>query len=229
MGLDVFSFLTMTARGDDKNVFPFTSSSSENKTRMDVSKLAQWEVLFEHADKLGLFMHFKLQEYENDQWLDGGALGDERRLYYREIIARFGHHLALVWNMGEESTNTHEERMAFGNFFRSNDPYRHPVIVHTNSWQSAKQEVYVPLLNESNSYYIGASLQIASTSNVFSKTLFWIKESVAKKQTWVVSNDKQGPPNNGLVPDAADPGHDIIRKRVLWGNIVAGGTGVSVI
>ena len=116
-GLNVFSFLTMNIDGDDRNVFPYLSKEQENRTRIDVSKTAQWEVVMEHADKLGLFMHFKLQEYENDQLLDGGALGDERRLYFREIIARFGHHLALTWNMGEENTNTHKERMAFGNFF----------------------------------------------------------------------------------------------------------------
>jgi Domain of unknown function (DUF5060) len=188
-GLNVFSFLTLTAGGDDKNVFPYPSTSSGNETRIDISKTAQWEVLFEHADKLGLFMHFKLQEFENDQRMDGGALGDERRLYYREIIARFGHHLALNWNMGEENTNTHEQRIEYGLFFNTTDPYHHPVVVHTNSWQSAKQEVYTPLLNANNSAYVGASLQVSSTGNVFSETLFWLRESVAKNQIWVVSND----------------------------------------
>ena len=62
---------------------------------MDVSKLAQWEIVFEHADKKGLFLHFKMQERENSFLLDGGELGTERKLYYREPIARFGHHLSL--------------------------------------------------------------------------------------------------------------------------------------
>jgi len=30
---------------------------------------------------------------ENDQLLDGGELGNERKLYYRELIARFSHHV----------------------------------------------------------------------------------------------------------------------------------------
>ena len=77
--------------------------------RIDVSKTAQWELVFEHADTMGMFLHFKTQEQENDQLLDGGKLGLQRRLYYRELVARFGHHLALNWNLGEENTNTDKE------------------------------------------------------------------------------------------------------------------------
>ena len=38
--------------------------------------------------------------------LDGGNLGPERRLYLREMVARFGYVLALNWNLGEENTQT---------------------------------------------------------------------------------------------------------------------------
>jgi Domain of unknown function (DUF5060) len=228
-GLNVFSFLTMNINGDDKNVFPYLSSDKKDRLRIDVSKTAQWEALMEHADTLGLFMHFKLQEYENDQLLDGGALGDERRLYFREIIARFGHHLALNWNMGEENTNTHEQRMAFGEFFRKTDPYQHPVVVH--SVPDGKNEVYGPLLQEDRTtgYYAGASLQIDNPTSVFDETLFWIKQSEANSQKWIVSNDEQGPWKDGVLPDEDDPDHDDIRKNVLWGNIMAGGAGVSIV
>ena len=41
--------------------------------------------------------------------LDGGKLGIERKLYCRELIARFGHALALNWNIGEENTQSTEE------------------------------------------------------------------------------------------------------------------------
>src|SRR5690606_26153879 len=105
-GLNVFSFLTLNIGGDDKNVFPYikynetlSSSPVNDRLRFDVSKLDQWEVVFEHAETLGMFLHFKLQETEVDMLLDGGKLGVERKLYYREMIARFGHHLALNWNL----------------------------------------------------------------------------------------------------------------------------------
>jgi len=34
--------------------------------------------------------------------LDSGELGNERKLYYRELIARFGHHVSLE-NLGSEN------------------------------------------------------------------------------------------------------------------------------
>jgi len=108
-GMRSFSFIPMTIEGDAKSVFPYISDRKEDWLRMDCSKLAQWDVIFEHADRRGVMMHFKTQEQENDQLLDGGDLGPERRLYYRELIARFGHHLAITWDLGEENTNTNEQ------------------------------------------------------------------------------------------------------------------------
>ena len=45
---------------------------------------------------------FNEAEAANKRELDDGELGTERKLYYREMIARFGHHLALEWNLCEE-------------------------------------------------------------------------------------------------------------------------------
>jgi hypothetical protein len=219
-GMNAFSFLTMNIAGDDQNVFPYISSSVADRQRLDVSKLAQWEVVFQHADKVGLFLHFKTQETENDQLLDGGALGDERKLYYRELIARFGHHLALNWNVGEENTNTNAQRIEFANYIKSVDPYNHPIVVHTNIGD--KNNVYSPLLRRASSYD-GASLQ-SEKAQVFSDTLNWVRASAASGRKWVVANDEQGSSNEGVLPDAADLTHDVPRKQVLWGNIMAGGT-----
>ncbi|AFO47546.1 hypothetical protein [Pseudomonas putida] len=66
----------------------------------------QWEIVFEHGTKLGMYLHFKTQEAENVNLLDDGHLGPQRKLYYRELIARFGHHLALNWKLGVEVTVT---------------------------------------------------------------------------------------------------------------------------
>lgn len=43
----------------------------------------------------------------------------------------------------------------------------------------------------------------------------------------MVANDEQGSANEGVKPDNDDPSHDIVRKNVLWGNIMAGGAGVE--
>lgn len=84
-GMNAISFLTMNIQGDDKNVFPYLSDTEFD--RMDCSKLDQWEVIFDHAESKGMYLHFKTQERENDDLLDGGSLGVNRKLYYRELIA----------------------------------------------------------------------------------------------------------------------------------------------
>jgi len=53
-GMNAFSFITMNIMGDDKSVYPFISSNETDFLRMDCSKLAQWEVVFEHADRYEL-------------------------------------------------------------------------------------------------------------------------------------------------------------------------------
>ena len=125
-GLNVFSFITFNVGGDDQNCFMYISSSEY--TRIDVSKTAQWEVVFEHADSLGLYLHFKLSELENPDHLDGGELGIQRKVYYRELMARYGHHLALNWNVGEENKNTNAQRKAFAEYFEAVDCYHHPLV-----------------------------------------------------------------------------------------------------
>ena len=93
--------------------------------------------MFDHAQRLGIFLHFVFNEAEeaNKRELDDGELGPERKLYYREMIARFGHHLALEWNLCEEY-NLHfdfgpERIRAFADYVPRVDPYDHPITVHS--------------------------------------------------------------------------------------------------
>ncbi|MBX9790346.1 MAG: DUF5060 domain-containing protein [Pirellulales bacterium] len=152
-------FLTMNVGGDGKDVWPWSSSESRGDTHsltsgqsrtinprgsadndnlhFDVGKLRQWEIVFAHAQRLGIFLHFVFNEAEaaNKRELDDGELGPERKLYYRELVARFGHHLALQWNLCEEYNldfNFGPERVrAFADYVRAVDPYDHPVTVHS--------------------------------------------------------------------------------------------------
>lgn len=242
-GANAFSFLTYNAGGDGDNVWPF--GSRDDRRHYDCSKLDQWEIVFAHAQRLGLFLHFKLQETENDdlngpgaaQALDAGELGPERRLYFRELIARFGHHLALNWNLGEENSQSTEVQRAMAEYFYQHDPYRHPVVLHTfPDWQ---ERVYLPLLGE-QSRLTGASVQCA-WNQVHRWTLQWVTESARAGRPWVVANDEQGSAQTGVPPDPGYAGyaghtrsgkpvgydlHDI-RKFTLWGNLMAGGAGVE--
>ncbi|KAA3662096.1 MAG: DUF5060 domain-containing protein, partial [Calditrichaeota bacterium] len=172
-GLNAVSFLTMNIGGDDRNVFPYVDYNTWD--RFDCSKLDQWEVLFEHAQKLGLFLHFKTMEAENQGLLDNGGVGLYTKLYYRELIARFGHHLALNWNLCEETGDwaiSHptfpfdaDQRMLLAKYVSDIDPYKHHVVIHNGAWFT---DIYGP-----NSRFTGASLQtnMEDFSRVHSQTL----------------------------------------------------------
>ena len=204
--------------GDGKDVWPWTKP--EEKYRFDCSKLDQWEIVFSHMDKLGLMLHIITQETENDQGLDGGELGPQRKLYYRELIARFGHHLALVWNLGEENTNTTEQRKAFCQYIKELDPYDHPIVCHT--FPRKYDEVYNPLLGFE--YFDGPSLQ---TTDTHAQTTKWIDSSNTAGRQWFVSLDEIGPSHTGAKPDKDDYWHDEVRSKHLWGHLMAGGAGVE--
>lgn len=240
-GANAVSFITYNAGGDGDNVWPFRRR--DDKFRYNCSKLDQWQIVFDHAQAKGLYLHFKTQETENDdntingpksipESLDGGDLGPQRKLYYRELIARFGYLLALNWNLGEENTQTPDQQKAMAAFFRRCDPYRHLVVIHTfPDWQ---ERVYTPLLGD-NSDLTGASLQ-NDWKDTHTRTLQWLRASSAAGKPWVAANDEQGSAAEGAVPDTGYKGFDPqttgysmhdIRKRVLWGNLMAGGAGVE--
>jgi hypothetical protein len=83
-GMNSVYFITYNLDGGDgKDVWPWTRP--DEKLRFDCSKLDQWEIVFSHMDSLGIMMHVLTQETENDQGLDGGDLGIQRKLYYREL------------------------------------------------------------------------------------------------------------------------------------------------
>ncbi|MCG8515217.1 MAG: DUF5060 domain-containing protein, partial [Halanaerobiales bacterium] len=223
-GMNAFSFLTLNIMGDDQNVFPYINYDTFD--RMDVSKLDQWEILFEHADKLGLFLHFKTQEVENQGLLDGGGVGVQRKLYYRELIARFGHHLALNWNLGEENgdwVKNHKtppqfkyQRLAMAQFFHDHDPYRHHIVIHNGN-------KFDDLLGK-DSKLTGVSLQThrADFAAVHSEVIKWIDKSKKAGKPWAVAVDEPGDAQHSLVPDKDDPEHNLARQNALWGALTAG-------
>lgn len=220
-GMNVVYFLTMNVRGDGDDVFPWIAKN--RRERFDCSKLDQWEIVFSHMDRLGLMLHIVTQEIENDKLLDKGELGKLRQLYYRELIARFAHHPALIWNLGEENTNTHLQRQAFATYFRQHDPYHHPIVVHTNI--DERDKVYNPLLGFAN--FEGTSLQLKSMNETHAETLKWRDRSANANRPWIVNLDEFGPAGRGVKSDKDDPNHDKERKEALWGNLMAGGSGTE--
>ncbi len=241
---NAFSFLTYNAGGDGDNVWPFVSR--DDKLHYDCSKLDQWQIVFDHAQSKGMYLHFKLQETENDdnragknnglvpESLDGGDLGPERRLYLRELVARFGYHLALNWNLGEENTQTAPQQRAMAKYIKDIDPYDHPIVIHT--YPNEQDKVYGALLGD-QSVLNGASVQNSDVRDCHWQVVKWVNRSNEAGRPWVVAFDEPGDASFGQPPDPDYPGMDKIdkvpltvddvRKYALWGTLMAGGAGVE--
>lgn len=222
-GMNAFSFLTLNIEGDDCNAFPYTTY--DERERMDCSRMDQWEIVFKHGSDLGMYLHFKTQECENVHLLDDGHMGPQRKLYYRELISRFGHHLALNWNLGEEvgykSNPTSQDKIDWAEYFWTHDPYQHPIVIHNGN-------KHYEMLGDA-SELTGFSLQTnrADFGNVHGATLNYIRRSVKAGKPWVVACDEPGDASHALIPDDEDPTRDDARQNALWGNIMAGGAGIE--
>ncbi len=224
-------FLTFNILGDGEDVWPYTDRNE--RYRFDCSKLDQWEIVFSHMEQLGIMMHVVLQETENEHVLDGGYLDVQRKLYLRELVARFGHHNAITWNLGEEHgpvgwmdyAQSVEDTKRMADYLREIDPYDHFIVLHThpnpeNRANYLPEYIGHPSIN-------GPSIQTGNPYDAHRSTLKWLEASAAAGQPWVVCIDEIGPHWKGALPDVADPAHDTIRKAVLWGNLMAGGGGVE--
>jgi CubicO group peptidase (beta-lactamase class C family) len=223
-GVNSLYFLAMNVNGDGRNVWPWRDPWQ--RTRFDCSKLDQWEIVFSHLTKRGLMMHVVTQETENDTLLDGGDLGDERKLYYRELIARFAHHPAVCWNLGEENVQSVSQRLECAKFIQDLDPYDHAVVIHNDHWHAKNlRGTFDPLLGNEN--ITGTSIQDFYWNDVPAHVGHYVKASAAAGHPWVVCADEMGGANLGTLTDDVDPDHELPRKFGLWGTLMAGGAGVE--
>ncbi|MGJ8693433.1 MAG: Kelch repeat-containing protein [Thalassotalea sp.] len=230
-GMNSVYFLTLNILGDGKDVWPYRSH--KDFTRFDVSKLAQWEVLFEHMQSKGILLHLVIQETENETMLDNGDTGKLRKLYFNELIARFGHHLALVWNLGEENgyakwspkAQNNQQRKDMVSYLKANDPFNHPVLLHTHSHDPDRSDILNPLL--SFSPLDGLSLQQDKREKVFDVIKAWRNKSSSHNSQWLITMDEIGKWDTGALPDSLDSQHLSLQRHVLWGSLLAGGSGVE--
>ncbi|MEO1009949.1 MAG: DUF5060 domain-containing protein [Bacteroidota bacterium] len=230
-GMNSVYFLTMSVQGDGNDVWPW--NHIHERYRFDCSKLEQWEIVFQHMDKLGLMLHMLTQETENELLLDIGNLGVQRKLYYRELIARFAHHLGLTWNLGEENgyaswspkAQNDRDRKDAAKYLHQTDPYKNHIALHTHSRTRGQDAILRPMLGDS--HLTGPSLQIHDPHNVNETTQRWIDLSQKAGHPWIVPLDEIGPADVGAKPDKDDAEHNEMRSQVLWGNLMAGGAGVE--
>ncbi|WP_281614795.1 DUF5060 domain-containing protein [Flammeovirga sp. SubArs3] len=230
-GINTVYFLTMNVMGDGKNVWPWTEE--HERYRFDVSKLAQWEMVFSHMDKKGLVKHVITQETENECLLDMGYTGIQRKLYYRELVARFAHHPGIIWNMGEENGITHwspvgqteKMRIKMIEYMKGLDPYGNTIAIHTLPTEKDHDRTVTPLLG--NKSLDGLSFQIHNLFHTYETTLKWREVSESSGKKWVVWLDEIGHAGKGVLPDNFPAQQDTVRKEVIWANLMAGGGGVE--
>ncbi|MCY1718968.1 DUF5060 domain-containing protein [Prolixibacteraceae bacterium Z1-6] len=231
VGVNSVYMLTMNIIGDGKDVWPYNDHNE--RYRFDCSKLDQWEVVFDYMEKNGIMAHFVLQETENECLLDMGYTGVQRKLYLRELIARFGHHLAVTWNLGEENgpTNwspigqTDAQKKAMASYIKAVNPYLCNVVLHTHSNDEHQDEYLNPMLGFND--LDGPSLQIANPKRVHERVKKWVSTSEKAGLRWLVNLDEIGPAWKGVMPDSFDADHDTVRQHCLWGTLLSGGTGVE--
>ena len=208
-------FLTYNVDGGD-GMDTWIWTSPDERWRIDVSKLAQWEIVFSHMDTKGVQLHVVTSEAENHGDL-GGGFSDMRKLYYRELIARFSHHHAVIWNIGEENGNSDAQRKDFAAYIRALDPYEHPITVHTRSGKAST--FYNGILGDP--HFEATSIQ-GSGDSYNSWAIELRQRSTQAGRKWAIYGDEQGPAVNKNMNNL-----DTLRKGALWGNLMGGGAGVE--
>ena len=221
-GMNSVYFLTYNLDGGD-GMDTWMWNSHEARDRFDASKLDQWDIVFTHMDRLGILLHVITQETENDGKLGGSpALNPERMLYYRELVARFGHHLAVVWNQGEENNVGDADRKAIADHIRALDPYDHQITVHTHN--NKAPDYYNGLLGDAN--FEASSIQ-GKMENYNNDAVVLRQRTADAGRKWAIFGDEQPKASDGVLTDEEDPTHDIPRIEALWGNLIGGGSGVE--
>ncbi|WP_282159623.1 DUF5060 domain-containing protein [Ulvibacterium marinum] len=230
-GMNVVYFLTNNIKGDGKDVWPYVSP--DDFTRFDVSKLEQWEIVFQHMQSKGILLHMVLQETENETMLDGGDTGPLRQLYLRELLARFGHHLGMNFNLGEENgpadftpiAQNDEQRKEMTRFITKIDPYDHPILLHTHSHEPARTNVLDSIVGFTD--LDGLSLQVDKREGASGVVETWKNKSREAGHEWMITMDEIGMWHTGARSDSLDGNHDTLRRYVLWGTLLSGAAGVE--
>lgn len=219
-GMNAFYTLTMNNYGDAMDINPWISYDAH--TRYDVSKLGQWDIVFRHMDKLGMQVMLITQEEEGEQTL--GKMTPERRIYYRELIARFAYHNAVIWDLDEEMDRfryfSTQDIQDIADYIKAVDPYKHPIqYVQWKAELIADEHTYGRLLGYEN--FDSTALQ-HDPEDTHSETIKWLDKSAAAGHPWLVQLIEMNP---GVRPDSDDYAHDKVRKLAIWGHYMAGGTG----
>ena len=212
IGANTQYLILNTSTDDADNCWPWTDR--QNYLQYDVSKLEQWDIVLQHMDEMGLAPSLYLSEADNNVDLNGGEMGLEYRIYYREIVARFSYHLGWRYNIAEEPTMSNEEVRKAAQVLRSLDPYGHPIGSHCSHKIPNFTKMYDSLLGLD--YFDGAWMQLHK--NHHTEIAKWRSKSADRGHKWIVANDESWK----IEPDRLDRA-----EEYYWKTIMAGGEGMT--
>ena len=208
----------------------------DNYDVFDVSKLDQWQIVFDHMVSKGVMPHFVMTETQSQSVFElfPGASGDPlfadtRKLYFREMLARFGYLNAITWNIGEENGWTRQttygrgvtdaQRIAFANYLDDLSYYSEMITVHNGP--ADVDAIFYELTGVPA--YAGTSIQNRFHQTTGSRD--WVKKwrrlSAESGHKWVVNYDEPWP-GGGVIPDV-----ETFRTNVLWAALLSGAAGVE--
>jgi hypothetical protein len=201
-------------RGDDSdNTWPWTDR--ETKLIYDVSKLDQWDIVYTHMDRRGINADMYLCEADNTHYLNGGNMGTERSIFCREVVARFGHHLGLRYNVGEENGLKPDQIKAIATYLKTLDAYGHPVGSHSNHQLDKQHQQLEPLLGFKDFDGIWYQLHFEHHAEVVG----WREKSAKAGRKWVVAADETWPIEENQTDRA---------ESYAWKVMTAGGEGMDL-
>lgn len=215
-GVNAIYFLPMNLGGDGQDTCPFIgyTKTRYNKTHYDVSRLHQWNAVLNHAQERGILVHFVLAETEigNENWLDDGAMGIERKLFFRELSARFGYLNGLKWNLSEENDYSVATLRQMAAYLDAVDPYDHITAVHTHPDDVAiYQHLYGdPLFDAASVQYLPQSVE--------GMTHLVRQESREASRKWIIDMDENGMWDVGLSGSNATEMRQQVLYDVLFSN-----------
>ena len=205
-GVNSLYIMLHNVGGDGGNVWPWVGSSQAeakaNHERFDVARLAAWEALFSYIQSKGLVLHLVLED-------DSGWTGFNRGMYYREMVARFGHHNGLVWNLSEEYNENYNANgvKGFAQMLRDLDPYDHPLTVHHAGGLSQWDPFVGDPRFDLTSFQTGKTEQNAPAGT-------WFGKVASSGRTIAVSFDETG---------KLGKGDQALARHIVWSVFLGGG------
>ncbi len=214
--------MSNTIGGDGKDVFMHPDSTTA-KDRYDILKLDQWDIALAHAQAKGIFLHWHLAETENGNktYYGSSALPTLRKLYFRMLVARFGHYNGLKWNLMEETTWQEADRRTQMAYLKAIDPYDHPVTFQLGGAGLNTSE-FNKHLGEND--IDSVSIQGSTSNNAMWDTIDgFVEESKSAGVPWTVAWDEPQKIENDLTDNVN--GYPLGRYAKMWPCLMAGGDG----